>query len=423
MRTKWFVFLLVMAVAVLIACSEFGSKTPTESESESISEIPASDDFAAIEQGPKGMKYPEKTEGCATNVWKKYDGGWIPTGYQQNQTVKSVFSEAVRYPALGTSTLMQALSFKSGKGVQAAASGLLKEAVTAILNASHPDIDFPVTEAYVINLVNTALKSNDAKTMIANAGILLILNNQKCPNAVKVSCTSSLTITVYVNGLDADVPPGLVTTSGSQIIWTYEITNTGESLLTNVTVTDDKFGAVVTPKQELQPGETMFGSVTGTAASGQNCNTGTVTGVNPCGTTLTASDPACYLGEAIGNQGCTPGFWKNHTVHWPPTGYSSTQKVKDVFPESLFWPAISYSTLLAALGFGGGPGSDGAAEILLRAGVAALLNASHPNVNYPRTTASVLTDVNAALATHSRDSMLALAAALDADNNRGCPLN
>ena len=41
---------------------------------------------------------------------------------------------------------------------------------------------------------------------------------------------------------------------------------------------------------------------------------------------------------------------------------------------------------------------------------------------YPRTEASVIADVNAALL-QSRDAMLALAAALDADNNRGCPLN
>ncbi|HET8797233.1 MAG TPA: hypothetical protein VFO89_06090, partial [Thermoanaerobaculia bacterium] len=77
----------------------------------------------------------------------------------------------------------------------------------------------------------------------------------------------------------------------------------------------------------------------------------------------------------------------------------------------------------AALGFGGGPGVSGAAEILLRAGVAALLNAAHPSVAYPQTPSTVLTTVNAALASGNRDTMLALAAQLDADNNRGCPLN
>jgi hypothetical protein len=54
--------------------------------------------------------------------------------------------------------------------------------------------------------------------------------------------------------------------------------------------------------------------------------------------------------------------------------------------------------------------------------VAALLNASHPGVAYPRTPASVIADVNTALL-QNRDAMLSLAALLDADNNRGCPLS
>jgi hypothetical protein len=44
-------------------------------------------------------------------------------------------------------------------------------------------------------------------------------------------------------------------------------------------------------------------------------------------------------------------------------------------------------------------------------------------VDYPRTAASIIADVNAALATGSRSTMLALKNALDADNNLGCPLN
>jgi hypothetical protein len=80
-------------------------------------------------------------------------------------------------------------------------------------------------------------------------------------------------------------------------------------------------------------------------------------------------------------------------------------------------------TLREALSFQGGSSTTAAARILLRAGVAALLNAAHPNVNYPRTTAEVIADVNAALASGNRSTMLALASELDADNNLGCPLN
>jgi hypothetical protein len=130
----------------------------------------------------------------------------------------------------------------------------------------------------------------------------------------------------------------------------------------------------------------------------------------------------CGRYAQLGNQGCTPGYWKNHTDSWPPTGYSPSQSVLSVFAGAIRFPQLGTATLVQALSFGGGPGEEGAAEILLRAGVAALLNAAHPSVSYPRTLESVIADVNAAL-TNTRDAMLALAAGLDADNNMGCPLN
>lgn len=122
-------------------------------------------------------------------------------------------------------------------------------------------------------------------------------------------------------------------------------------------------------------------------------------------------------------QGCTPGYWKNHSASWPPTGYSPMQKMDSVFSAAYRFPSLRNSTLLQALAFGEGPGLQGGAEILFRAAVASLLNGSHPDVAFPRTAASVIADVNNALASQSRDTMLILAAALDADNNRGCPLH
>ncbi|HYR26965.1 MAG TPA: hypothetical protein VEU30_00780, partial [Thermoanaerobaculia bacterium] len=115
-------------------------------------------------------------------------------------------------------------------------------------------------------------------------------------------------------------------------------------------------------------------------------------------------------------------YWKNHTDSWPATGYSSSQTVSSVFGQATLYTAGA-SSLLSALGFGGGADLEGAAEILLRAATAALLNASHPDVSYPRTPAGVIGDVNTALASQNRDVMLVLAASLDADNNLGCPLN
>jgi hypothetical protein len=84
---------------------------------------------------------------------------------------------------------------------------------------------------------------------------------------------------------------------------------------------------------------------------------------------------------------------------------------------------LDNNTLLQALSFGGGSDLTGAAKILLRAAVAALLNAAHPNIDYPRTAAQIIADVNAALASGNRNTILALASQLDKDNNLGCPIN
>jgi hypothetical protein len=120
------------------------------------------------------------------------------------------------------------------------------------------------------------------------------------------------------------------------------------------------------------------------------------------------------------DMGCGPGYWKNHTEAWPPTGYSPGQAVSSVFSGA---PSpLASQSLLQALQGSGGKGTAGAARRLVRAGVAAVLNGAHPDVNYPRTTGSILTDVHAVLTGGDRTTMLELAAELDADNNLPCPL-
>ena len=117
-------------------------------------------------------------------------------------------------------------------------------------------------------------------------------------------------------------------------------------------------------------------------------------------------------------EGCTPGFWKNHLAAW--IGYSSGATLESVFdvPDSL---GLDDSSLHAALAFRGGNGLSGAAQILLRAAVAALLNASDPDIEYQLTTAQVISQVNQALASNDRSTMLVLATQLDTFNNAGCP--
>lgn len=128
-----------------------------------------------------------------------------------------------------------------------------------------------------------------------------------------------------------------------------------------------------------------------------------------------------------GTEGCTPGYWKNHAGYgpqgnsWPPSGYAPADLFSSVFTGATTLSASL--TLHDALGLPGGGGIAGAERNLARAAVAALLNASHPGVNYPLTAADVISQVNAALATQHRGTMLALAEQLDIRNNLGCPLN
>lgn len=129
----------------------------------------------------------------------------------------------------------------------------------------------------------------------------------------------------------------------------------------------------------------------------------------------------------IGQEGCTPGYWKNHTDNWEETTPSNL--VGNLFSSA---PAsVSTLTLLEGLQAKGGSGVDGASRILTRAAVASWLNAAHEGLGFPWRRYDTGLDgrealvqaVNDAFASGDRQTMLALAAQLDDDNNLGCPLN
>lgn len=117
------------------------------------------------------------------------------------------------------------------------------------------------------------------------------------------------------------------------------------------------------------------------------------------------------------DEGCTPGFWKNHPQAWNISTSTTLEAIFDV-PNSL---NLDNQTFLEALQGGGGPGVQGGATILLRAATAAYLNSLEANIDYPLTSAQVVSQVNAALATNNREAMLKLATTLDQYNNLGCP--
>jgi hypothetical protein len=116
-------------------------------------------------------------------------------------------------------------------------------------------------------------------------------------------------------------------------------------------------------------------------------------------------------------EGLTPGYWKNHEEDWQ--GYEINDDISEVFNLPASIDNID-TTLLNGLKFKGGKGIEGAARILLRSAIAALLNAEHELVNYPLNPNEVITDVNNALASLDRSTMLDLKDLLDEYNNLGC---
>jgi hypothetical protein len=150
---------------------------------------------------------------------------------------------------------------------------------------------------------------------------------------------------------------------------------------------------------------------TGSTGSSTNDTTDTTT-TTPPGTT----EPP------PGGEGCTPGYWKSHLDSWGPTGYTPGQSLGSVF-SVVGLGSLSSDSLLTALDYGGGSSLVDAKRILLRAAVAALLNAAHPDVDYAMSEAEIIADVNAQLTSGTRSSILALKDELDAANNAGCPID
>jgi len=111
---------------------------------------------------------------------------------------------------------------------------------------------------------------------------------------------SDIDIEKATNGTDADTPTGPFVPVGDPVTWTYVVTNTGNSTLTGIGVTDSDLGAVSCPETSLAAGAAMTCTANGTATAGQYANTGTVTATDPASGTPTDSDDSHYFGVDSG---------------------------------------------------------------------------------------------------------------------------
>jgi hypothetical protein len=124
----------------------------------------------------------------------------------------------------------------------------------------------------------------------------------------------------------------------------------------------------------------------------------------------------CYTVTG-GDEGCTPGYWRNHADRW--VGVAPADDFDATFGVDLFNPNITLGT---AIWLGGG-----GVNAFARHATAALLNANGgvPNadgttVNYPYTAAEVIQMVQDAVADGTIEATKDL---FEAANELGCPLS
>ena len=147
-----------------------------------------------------------------------------------------------------------------------------------------------------------------------------------------------------------------------------------------------------------------------------------------CHEKLTDQDSAWVNCDS--DEGCTPGYWKQpqHFDSWPAP-YTPETLFSDVFEgviEVKFKekgvkgkpPLLNNPTLIQALRAKGGK-----VNALARQAVAALLNATSPDVNYPIELGMVFILVNDALSDTTGESIEAVKNILETNNELVCPLN
>ncbi len=107
--------------------------------------------------------YEEPTgefEGHTPGYWKRHTDEWV--GYSPGQILDDVFDfPPGELESLAVDTLLTALKYGGGKGIIGKAKNLLRAAVAAVISTAHPEINYPLSLAEVIDAVNVALASLD----------------------------------------------------------------------------------------------------------------------------------------------------------------------------------------------------------------------------------------------------------------------
>jgi subtilisin-like proprotein convertase family protein len=254
---------------------------------------------------------------------------------------------------------------------------------------------------------------------------------------------------------DSDFLPGSEILVGTELIWTYQVENTG-NIAINITSLVDDAGTPSDPNDdftpapilgsngthnigdldgdsELDPGETWLFTSVGVesvqAKLGQYGNTAEVFAVEPETEEEVSDDDLNYHFGTDTAEGLTPGFWKQNAdqfngTQWPRGAdgglvYPLFTKIGEVFDVPVdeggepVYP-IAFTSFTEALNFEGG-----GVFALMRHAVAALLNSTHMQVAYPLSPSDIVTLTNAALASGDPTEIESLKDEFDAFNNIG----
>lgn len=113
--------------------------------------------------------------------------------------------------------------------------------------------------------------------------------------------STSIELKKYTNGLDLSLIPEIPV--GKEVIWQYVVTNTGETPLMEIIVTDNQGVLVECPSSNLEAGDSMICEGKGIATEGQYENIGMVEAHDGNSTQVTDEDVSSYIGINVDSDG------------------------------------------------------------------------------------------------------------------------
>lgn len=107
-----------------------------------------------------------------------HQADWNKTKYTTSTTLAQAGFTCAPRP---NDTMLQALRYKGGSTLNDKKNLLIKQAVAALLDASHPDVNYPLTETDILNLVNPLLCGGTEDQILSAQNELNAFNNLGCP--------------------------------------------------------------------------------------------------------------------------------------------------------------------------------------------------------------------------------------------------